>query len=45
LSTPDADHAKAILSAANELDDIVALGKSDFECNRIPQRAAERLLE
>jgi len=45
LSTLDADHAKAILSAANELDEIVALDKSDFERNRISQRAAEQLLE
>ncbi|MXZ79237.1 MAG: DUF86 domain-containing protein [Acidimicrobiia bacterium] len=45
MSTPDADHAKAILSAVHELDEIVALGKRDFERNRISQRAAERLLE
>lgn len=45
MSTPDADHARTILGAAQELGEIVALGKGDFERNRISQRAAERLLE
>ncbi len=45
MRTADADHIRAILSAAQELREIVALGSSDFEGNRISQRAAERLLE
>lgn len=45
MSTADVDHIRAILGAAQELRDIVGLGKSNFERNRISQRAAERLLE
>lgn len=45
MSTADADHSSATLSAAQELREIVALGSSDFERNRISQRAAERLQE
>ena len=36
---------RAILGAAQELREIVGLGKRNFERNRISQRAAERLLE
>ena len=45
MNTADADHTRTILSAAQELREIVALGKGDFDRNRISQRAAERLLE
>ena len=45
MKTADADHTRTILSAAQELREIVALGKGDFDRNRISQRAAERLLE
>ena len=45
MSAADVDHIRAILGAAQEPREIVGLGKSNFERNRISQRAAERLLE
>lgn len=45
MSEADFEHVEDILDAARELEEIVRLGKSDFDLNRISQRAAERLLE
>ena len=45
MSESDFELVEDILDAARELEEIVRLGKSDFDLNRISQRAAERLLE
>ncbi|WP_419925087.1 DUF86 domain-containing protein [Candidatus Poriferisocius sp.] len=45
MTASDLEYLESILDAARELEDIVRLGKSDFDGNRISQRAAERLLE
>lgn len=45
MSEADFEHVEDILDAARELEEIVRLGKSDFDLNRKSQRAAERLLE